>query len=180
MLLLDTKLHTIPTWEQENLEQSYLLLSPLSLPVISKHLSEQFFHIHTPKTLSKATQDQIFFQTQVLPPALDFIWSQLLFRRPVIVCGWNADIVAGTTLAALAKFFIDDGSIIMDHRLHVPTKASIQRRLQWIVADLPRINPPRWILRRVNEFLLTSNELRRKARTTVGHDGSELTRDEKS
>lgn len=47
-------------------------------------------------------------------------------------------------------------------------KQSIAKRLQWIISSRPEANPSRATLKRVNEYLLTPPDLRR--RISGGHN----------
>jgi hypothetical protein len=89
----------------------------------------------------------------------------------------------GVLLVLLARYFSDNGSPLVpppsssssrspnpsstpatvdrEHRKRIITKSTIRRRLEWIVAEAAWVNPPRWVLRRVNEYLMPGAEQER-------------------
>lgn len=107
-----------------------------------------------------------------------------------VACESGKDMSVGVVLAALQLYFGDDGSLLLPSpglssenfghgtgQLQIPfnfrygiftiyigpDKNSIRMRLQWIIESRPGANPSRAVLKRVNEYLLTSPAFREKS-----------------
>ncbi|KAL4249908.1 tRNA A64-2'-O-ribosylphosphate transferase [Abortiporus biennis] len=117
--------------------------------------------------IAEGKKGQTDFLHTVLPQSIPFIQTQLEGGSEVCICCHNGkDASVGVGLAALQKFFDDDGRYIADKaqqekQVSDADKKSISTRLQWIISSRPQANPARVTLKRVNEFLLTSATLRR-------------------
>ncbi|KAF8828740.1 hypothetical protein HHX47_DHR3000133 [Lentinula edodes] len=95
---------------------------------------------------------------------MEFVQMQLAQgMRVCIACDSGKDLSIGVATAALQKYFDDEGNFVVDG-LHdiIPDKRTIRMRLEWIIAARPEANPARDTLKRVNEFLLTSDSFLRK------------------
>ncbi|KAF9788173.1 initiator tRNA phosphoribosyl transferase [Thelephora terrestris] len=118
-----------------------------------------------------------FLLYNILPRAIPFIRKHLIAGENVCVaCPTGKDVGPGVIVAALSLFFGDDG----DPRYGGDTdnkggtawkastssrlkaflgpkidKATIRKRLQWIISSNPSVNPSRNTLKRVNEFLMS-------------------------
>jgi tRNA A64-2'-O-ribosylphosphate transferase len=111
---------------------------------------------------------QHIFVHDILPRAVTFASSHLSFGRKLCVAGGDEGI--GVALVLLQLFFDDEGSLrsgITRNPSGVATatatgKSSVRTRLEWIIASRPQVNPSRTILRRVNEFLLSSHSHHRQ------------------
>ncbi|KAH7883244.1 tRNA A64-2'-O-ribosylphosphate transferase, partial [Phlebopus sp. FC_14] len=102
---------------------------------------------------------QHHFLHTVLPCSIPFIKTHLLDGRQVcIACDKGTDISVGVGLAALAKFFREDGTFNPQENRQVDlceSKGVLQTRLQWIISSYPQANPSRTTLKRVNDYLLS-------------------------
>ncbi|KAF5317384.1 hypothetical protein D9611_003701 [Ephemerocybe angulata] len=108
-------------------------------------------------------KSQTFFLHHVLPTALPFIDSKLSSGHNVVVaCPSAKDLSVGVALGAIARYF-DHNGVYVGSKAAMPdlSKQTIRTRLEWIIASCPRANPSRTTLKRVNEFLLTAEHLRR-------------------
>ena len=106
---------------------------------------------------------QYVFLHEVLPCAVSFASSHLNLGRKICVAGGNEGI--GLTLALLQLFFDDEGSLcseFMPSGAAASSKNSVRTRLEWIIASRPQVNPPRVILKRVNDFLLSPHSHHRQ------------------
>ncbi|KAJ2930166.1 hypothetical protein H1R20_g6965, partial [Candolleomyces eurysporus] len=108
-------------------------------------------------------KSQAYFLHSVLPTSLHFIGAKLSQGFKIIVaCPSAKDLSVGVTLGAISQFFDDSGVYIEGGAVNQNlTKQSIRTRLEWIIASCPRANPSRTTLKRVNEYLLTAEHLRR-------------------
>ncbi|TCD69514.1 hypothetical protein EIP91_007444 [Steccherinum ochraceum] len=113
--------------------------------------------------MKQGKKGQAQFLHEVLPRSLSFIRTQLERERDVCVsCADGRDASVGVVLAALQTFFDEDGRYVgEDVKPRSVNKSTLATRLQWIISDRPEANPSRVTLKRVNEFLLTSPDLRR-------------------
>jgi len=145
--------------------------------------TQNILHIFSPSK-SKAKPDAYFLQ-YVLPTAIPFIKANLFRGAPKTIyilegCGNHPEILldmsVGLAVVAIQLFFdkmgiltpIDEaqGQIFIDLSKDdsmcsdvtcflVADKQTIRTRLEWIIESVPRANPSRATLKRVNEFLLT-------------------------
>lgn len=137
--------------------------------------------------LPEGKKGQIHFLQDVLPRSMLYIGARLMEGMIVcIACDTGKDISVGVALAAIQKFFDGNGTLIsagepnMTRKYQVQPqetilvkpifsplcnkstadKRSIRTRLEWIIASRPLANPSRTTLKRVNEFLLSSESFR--------------------
>ncbi len=106
---------------------------------------------------------QHVFLHEVLPCAVSFAGSHLSLGRKVCVAGGDEGI--GLALALLQLFFDDEGSLrseLTPSGVAAFRKNSVRTRLEWIIASRPQVNPPRVILKRVNDFLLSPHSHHRQ------------------
>ncbi|KAJ7650563.1 initiator tRNA phosphoribosyl transferase [Roridomyces roridus] len=100
----------------------------------------------------------------VLPRSMEFIQSHLTTenKRICVSCDSGTDTSIGIAVAALAKFFNDAGDLVLqgDNGVLLVNKNAIRMRLEWIINSRPLANPSRTTLKRVNEYLLSSNSFR--------------------
>ncbi|KAF8523245.1 tRNA A64-2'-O-ribosylphosphate transferase [Gautieria morchelliformis] len=95
--------------------------------------------------------------TDVLPQSLHFIRHHLVHGEDIaVVCNDGKDISVGVAVAALCLFFDDEGVCVANtNSPGTPTKDTVRKRLQWILANNPQANPSRTTLKRVNEYLMS-------------------------
>jgi tRNA A64-2'-O-ribosylphosphate transferase len=106
---------------------------------------------------------QHVFLHEVLPCAVSFANSHLSLGRKICVAGGDEGI--GLALALLQLFFDDEGSLrseLTPSGAAASSKNSVRTRLEWIIASRPQVNPPRVILKRVNDFLLSPHSHHRQ------------------
>jgi tRNA A64-2'-O-ribosylphosphate transferase len=113
---------------------------------------------------------QHLFVHNILPRAVSFASSHLSQGRKLCVAG-GGDEGIGVALVLLQLFFDDEGSlrsgIMPSGACSTATagktgKSSVRTRLEWIIASRPQVNPSRTILKRVNDFLLSSRSHHRQ------------------
>lgn len=115
--------------------------------------------------LGKRGQHHIFVH-DILPRAVSFARSHLRLGRKLCVAGGDESIGIGVALVLLQMFFDDEGGlrsgvgIAPCDAATVTAKSSVRTRLEWIIASRPQVNPSRAILKRVNDFLLSSHSHR--------------------
>ncbi|KAF8504614.1 hypothetical protein F5888DRAFT_1657161, partial [Russula emetica] len=97
---------------------------------------------------------QHIFVHDILPRAVSFASSLLSLGRKLCVAG-GGDEGISVALVLLQLFFDDEGSLRSGVGLLRPS--SVRTRLEWIIASRPQVNPSRTILKRVNDFLLSSH-----------------------
>ncbi|KAI0279088.1 initiator tRNA phosphoribosyl transferase [Russula aff. rugulosa BPL654] len=102
---------------------------------------------------------QHIFVHDILPRAVSFASSHLGLGRKLCVAGGDEGI--GVALVLLQLFFDDEGSLRSGITRN-PSSSSVRTRLEWIIASWPQVNPSRTILKRVNEFLLSSHSHHRQ------------------
>ncbi|KAI0001052.1 initiator tRNA phosphoribosyl transferase-domain-containing protein [Russula vinacea] len=106
-------------------------------------------HVPSGRRAQQQQQQLYIFVHEVLPRAVSFASLHLGLGRKIHGIG--------VALVLLQLFFDDEGRLRGDD---VPgaaaTKRSVRTRLEWIIASQPRVNPSRAILKRVNDFLLSS------------------------
>ncbi|EIM80755.1 initiator tRNA phosphoribosyl transferase [Stereum hirsutum FP-91666 SS1] len=141
--------------------------------------------------LDSGKKGQHSFLHSVLPQSLDFISSHLAQDRRqqgeeegvyrgrdvCIACESGKDASVGVAVAALQILFDDEGRYrgaesdgLVGGRIGTETaatKQSIRRRLEWIIASRPQANPSRTTLKRVNDFLLSSQSQISMFRRTI-------------
>ncbi|KAF9073544.1 initiator tRNA phosphoribosyl transferase [Rhodocollybia butyracea] len=101
---------------------------------------------------------QVHFLQVVLPRSMSFIRKHLCMgMRVCIGCDTGKDMSVGVAIAALQRFFDDEGNFAETDSDIMADKQSIRMRLEWIISERPEANPSRNTLKRVNEFLLTPN-----------------------
>ena len=61
-------------------------------------------------------------------------------------------------------------TVVLRYAADLVSKKTIAKRLQWIISSRPDANPSRVTLKRVNEYLLTSPDLRRTLVMPQGHE----------
>ncbi|KAF8491620.1 initiator tRNA phosphoribosyl transferase [Russula emetica] len=114
---------------------------------------------------------QHIFVHDILPRAVSFASSHLSLGRKLCVAGGDEGI--GVALILLQLFFDDEGSLRSGSGIITPSggagtatatagKSSVRTRLEWIIASRPQVNPSRTILKRVNDFLLSSHSHHRQ------------------
>ncbi|KAI0250087.1 initiator tRNA phosphoribosyl transferase-domain-containing protein [Lactifluus subvellereus] len=104
--------------------------------------------------LAPGKRGQHVFMHDVLPRVISFIGPHLGLGKTICVAGGDAGI--GVALVLLQLFFDDDGRMCDGaHGGGAISKSSVRTRLEWIIADRPHTNPPRAILKWVNNFLLS-------------------------
>ncbi|KAF9485227.1 initiator tRNA phosphoribosyl transferase [Pholiota conissans] len=163
--LLLASLAEIPEPSNDQGDIIYILLTSTT---VADSVSTKTQH-HIPVVSGKKGQSH-FLQT-ILPDAMKIISESLYNNKNVCVaCETGKDISVGVVLAALQLYFGDDGSLSSASvdtagakvNATVPNKNSIRTRLQWIIESRPEANPSRAVLKRVNEFLLTSPAFRER------------------
>jgi tRNA A64-2'-O-ribosylphosphate transferase len=102
------------------------------------------------------------FVHDILPRAVSFASSQFSLGRKLCVAGGDEGI--GVALVLLQLFFEDEGALRSETTTPsggatatAAGKCSVRTRLEWIIASRPQVNPSRTILKRVNDFLLSSH-----------------------
>ncbi|KAJ4483778.1 initiator tRNA phosphoribosyl transferase [Lentinula aciculospora] len=165
-------------YSEESGDVAYLVLSSDGQHKTSADDIADILHI----TIPEGKKGQTFFLQTILPRSMPFIQTNLaLGMRVCIACDTGKDLSVGVATAALQKYFNDDGKVVatghdftpgkynvlilkfpFSHRYLIPDKQSIRTRLEWIIASRPEANPGRNTLKRVNEFLLTSNTYLRR------------------
>ncbi len=116
--------------------------------------SSRVLRMHLP--LGKGGQH--IFVREVLPRAVSFASSHLCLGRKICVAGGDEGI--GVALVLLQLFFDDEGSPrseVTPGDAAAAGKTSVRTRLEWIIASRAQVNPSRTILKRVNNFLLSSH-----------------------
>ncbi|KAJ3996558.1 initiator tRNA phosphoribosyl transferase [Lentinula boryana] len=115
-------------------------------------------------TVPEGKKGQTQFLQTVLPRSMDFIQTHLAEgMRVCIACDTGKDLSVGVAVAALSKYFEDEGNFMESDLQNItPDKQSIRTRLEWIIASRPEANPARNTLKRVNEFLLTPSPFLQK------------------
>jgi tRNA A64-2'-O-ribosylphosphate transferase len=111
------------------------------------------------------------FVHDILPRAVAFASSHLSLGRKLCVAGGDEGV--GVALVLLQLFFDDEGSLrggIAPNAsgggaATAAGKSSVRTRLEWIIASRSQVNPSRTILKRVNDFLLSSHSHAATART---------------
>ena len=119
--------------------------------------TSRVLHMHLPPLGRRA---QHVFVREVLPRAVAFARSHLDLGRKICVAGGDESI--GVALVLLQLFFDDEGSLRSDTMPcgAAARKSSVRTRLEWIIASRPQVNPSRSVLKRVNDFLLSSHSHR--------------------
>jgi len=142
--------------------------------------TQNVLHILSPSK-GKAKPDAHFLQ-YVLPAAIPFIKANLFREPPRTVyilegCGNDSrtllDMSVGLAVVVIQLFFDQMGALTQmdkktqgqvqlfrdgmcsDSSFFIADKQTIRLRLQWIIESVPRANPSRAILKRINEFFLT-------------------------
>jgi tRNA A64-2'-O-ribosylphosphate transferase len=93
-----------------------------------------------------------------LPAVNDFVRQALSnnsSRRILVTCSTCKDHSIGVALMLLVVFYNDGGEQEMRSQVSEVDKAFIKKRLAWISACLPDVNPSRTTLQSVNAFLMT-------------------------
>lgn len=112
---------------------------------------------------------QHIFVRDILPRAVSFASSHLSLGRKLCVAGGDEGI--GVAMVLLQLFFDDEGSLRSGITIApggasggaaTGGKSSVRTRLEWIIASRPQVNPSRTILKRVNDFLLSSHSHHRQ------------------
>ncbi|KZS87757.1 initiator tRNA phosphoribosyl transferase [Sistotremastrum niveocremeum HHB9708] len=142
---------------------AFILISPtpppslLTNPVTYPSTSNILLH-HLPP----GKKGQLSFLTSLLPTCLPFIGRNLHDKNKILIaCESGKDASVGLALAALQLYFNNLGDPIEGDIGEVDvSKASLQMRLQWIVASRPEANPSRTTLKRVNEYLMSDRSFR--------------------
>jgi tRNA A64-2'-O-ribosylphosphate transferase len=112
--------------------------------------SSEVLRVH----LAPGKRGQHVFMHDVLPRVISFIGPHLSLGKSICVAGGDAGI--GVALVLLQLFFDDDGRMRDGaHGSRAISKCSVRTRLEWIIANRPHVNPPRAILKWVNNFLLS-------------------------
>ena len=111
--------------------------------------------------LPPGKRGQHVFLHEVLPCATSFASTHLSLGRAICVAGGDAGI--GVALVLLQLFFDDAGKPRSAQGDAAVSKNSVRTRLEWVIASRPQTNPSRAILKRVNDFLLSSRSRRGKA-----------------
>ncbi|TFK28600.1 initiator tRNA phosphoribosyl transferase [Coprinopsis marcescibilis] len=107
-------------------------------------------------------KSQIYFLHEVLPKGLAFIKKELDAGHDICVaCPTGKDLSVGLALAAISAYFDEEGTYTGHTTCPIVNKQAIKTRLEWIIASRPEANPSRTTLKRVNEYLLTDEHLRR-------------------
>lgn len=120
-------------------------------------VTSRVLRIHLP--LGRRAQH--IFVHEVLPRAVSFASSHFGLGRKICIAGGDEGI--GVALALLQLFFDDEGGLRGDLPSGAAaSKSSVRTRLEWIIASQPRVNPSRTILKRVNDFLLSSHSAHRQ------------------
>ncbi|KAH8830426.1 initiator tRNA phosphoribosyl transferase [Flagelloscypha sp. PMI_526] len=120
--------------------------------------------------IQQGKKGQMLFLQQVLPEAMKYIYDCLLSGKNVcIACPDGRDQSVGVALCALALYFSDDGQFKLDEgslydgiflgQSRFVYKKTLRRRLEWIISSRPEANPSRTTLKRVNEFVLSRNQV---------------------
>ncbi|KAF8891858.1 tRNA A64-2'-O-ribosylphosphate transferase [Infundibulicybe gibba] len=163
---LSTGVDSVPqvtaTIDGKKVDYSFLTLEPE--PSDSGNIiSTSDNHLRVPVTEGK--RGQIQFLEDVLPRSMDYIEAQMLLGKHIcIACETGNDASVGVAVAALQKFFDDEGKIRQSDSSisQMGDKKSIRTRLQWIIASRPQANPSRATLKRVNEFFLSPSSFRKR------------------
>ncbi|KAF5354882.1 hypothetical protein D9756_005685 [Leucocoprinus leucothites] len=146
-----------------SLSPSNLEVNPLE-PSVLKGCppSQNTLHIlASPK--GKAKPDTHFLQ-HILPTAIPFIKIHLLSDSPQNIyilegrgydSGTRLDMSVGLGVVAIQLYFDQNGTLMKEGQKVQADKQSIRTRLEWIIESVPRANPSRATLKRVNEYLLT-------------------------
>ena len=120
--------------------------------------TSRVLRMHLPS--GRRAQQHIFVH-EVLPRAVSFARSHLGLGRKIHVVAGGGGEGIGVALVLLQLFFDDEGRLLGGGDVPgggaAATKSSVRTRLEWIIASQPRINPSRAILKRVNDFLLSSH-----------------------
>jgi tRNA A64-2'-O-ribosylphosphate transferase len=104
--------------------------------------------------LAPGKRGQHVFIHDILPRVISFVGPHLGLGKTICVAGGDAGI--GVALVLLQFFFNDDGRMRDGaHGGGAISKSSVRTRLEWIIANRPHANPPRAILKWVNNFLLS-------------------------
>lgn len=110
------------------------------------------------------------FVHDILPRAVSFASSHLSLGRKLCVAGGDEGV--GVALVLLQLFFDDEGSLrggitpnASGAAATAAGKSSVRTRLEWIIASRSQVNPSRTILKRVNDFLLSSHSHAAAVRT---------------
>ncbi|KAJ3569476.1 hypothetical protein NP233_g5029 [Leucocoprinus birnbaumii] len=110
----------------------------------------------------KARPDAHFLQ-HILPTTVPFIKSHLFSDTPREICilegrgndpGTRLDTSVALAVVAIQLFFDQNGALMKESQKTQADKQSIRTRLEWVIERVPRANPSRATLKRVNEFLL--------------------------
>lgn len=147
-------------------DTAYVILD-LSLPQACSSTcimgpTQNVLHILSPSK-GKAKPDAHFLQ-YVLPAAIPFIKANLFREPPRTVyilegCGNDSrtllDMSVGLAVVVIQLFFDQMGALTQMDKKTQADKQTIRLRLQWIIESVPRANPSRAILKRINEFFLT-------------------------
>ena len=118
-----------------------------------------------------------FLLYNILPKAIPFVRKHLIAGNDICVaCPTGKDLGPGVIVTALSLFFSDDGDTLYDGDMNengeqqgedcvgsqlnaspgiTIDKSTVRKRLQWIIASDPKVNPSRDTLKRVNEFLMS-------------------------
>ena len=136
--------------------------------------TSRVLRMHVPSGRRAQQQQQLYiFVHEVLPRAVSFASLHLGLGRKIHVVAGEGDEGIGVALVLLQLFFDDEGRLRGDD---VPgaaaTKRSVRTRLEWIIASQPRVNPSRAILKRVNDFLLSSRSHSHSHSHSHGQDGA--------
>ncbi|KAJ3810615.1 initiator tRNA phosphoribosyl transferase [Lentinula aff. lateritia] len=179
-LIVSSPGHLSTTCSGESGDVAYLVLSSRDRNDMSTDDAQNVLYIPTPD----GKKGHPHFLQMALPRAMEFVQTQLTEgMRVCIACDSGKDLSIGVATAALQKYFDDEGNFVVNglhdiipgryntliiYILCLPTnytlldKRTIRMRLEWIIAARPEANPARDTLKRVNEFLLTSNSFLRR------------------
>ena len=110
--------------------------------------------------LPAGKRGQHVFLHDVLPGTTSFASTHLSLGRAICVAS-GGDAGVGVALVLLQLFFDDAGKprSALGGDVAV-SKNSVRTRLEWIIASRPQTNPSRAILKRTNEFLLSTHSRR--------------------
>jgi tRNA A64-2'-O-ribosylphosphate transferase len=110
--------------------------------------------IRIPENIGKVTKHQQHFQTSILPRAIASL-QDITANCRVLVTSPDESVAVGVGLSILVAKYDDNGEVRGSVSRTPVTKESIKRRLEWIIRDRPSANPPRWMLRRINEYFMS-------------------------
>ncbi|KAG8815167.1 hypothetical protein FRC17_000837, partial [Serendipita sp. 399] len=76
----------------------------------------------------------------------------------------ECDEAIGVIMLILGLLFDDDGRRLVYGKTNKVTKGSLRKRLEWIQQSIPRANPSRTTMKRVNEYAITGKSGTRRQR----------------